>query len=87
MAAQALPLTGSGCTGADCYQSASSGSVNVGSSTNVFPETNITPITRIQPYVQALAPIVDSDCDYGLLGNYGYGGLGNYGSGGRGNYG
>ncbi|KAF8944668.1 hypothetical protein BGZ47_003932 [Haplosporangium gracile] len=81
MAAQALPLLGSDCTGADCYQSASSGHVSVGSTTNVVPETNITPITRIQPYVQALAPIVDSDCDYGLLGDYGYGGQGYGGQG------
>ncbi|KAK3846884.1 MAG: hypothetical protein J3R72DRAFT_432637 [Linnemannia gamsii] len=81
-AAQAAPLLGSpDCTGASCYQSASSGSVDVASTTNVVPETNITPITRIQPYVQAHAPIVYSDCDYGLYGDYGYGG-GHYGGGG-----
>ncbi|KAG0204449.1 hypothetical protein BGX33_008534 [Mortierella sp. NVP41] len=66
-AVQAVPLA-TRCSGASCYQAASSGSVQVGSVTNIVPETNITPITRYQPIVKAYAPIVDSQCAPGLLG-------------------
>lgn len=61
--ANAVPL---GCAGNACYQSASSGNVNVGSATNISPVTNVIPITRYQPIVQGLTPIVQSECSHGL---------------------
>ncbi|KAG0032346.1 hypothetical protein BGZ82_006577 [Podila clonocystis] len=61
-AIQAVPLD---CTGNACYQSASSGNVNVGSATNISPVTNVTPI------IQGLAPIVHSDCSQGLASPFG----------------
>ncbi|KAG0023863.1 hypothetical protein BGZ81_007910 [Podila clonocystis] len=62
-AIQAVPLDS---TGNACYQSTSSGNVNVGSATNISPVTNVTPITRYKPIIQGLAPIVHSECSQGL---------------------
>ncbi|KAF9913221.1 hypothetical protein BX616_010136 [Lobosporangium transversale] len=58
---QAAPVS-SRCIGAECSQSANSGSVLVGSTTNVVPLTQVVPVTRYQPLVQAYAPIVQSAC-------------------------
>ncbi|KAF9943882.1 hypothetical protein BGZ70_005325, partial [Mortierella alpina] len=85
---QAAPALERRLHGSDCYQSASSGNVDISSTTSIAPVTEVTPITRYQPYVQTFAPIVDSECDYGgydRLGDYGgYGGYGAYGRGYRG---
>ncbi|KAG0341301.1 hypothetical protein BG004_006086 [Podila humilis] len=83
LAAQSAPFHPGGCVGSACDQSASSGNVDVGSTTNISPVTNVTPITNYQPIVQAHAPIVSSDCyDHGIYGGYGdyipYGGAGGY---------
>ncbi|KAF9990231.1 hypothetical protein BGZ75_003123 [Mortierella antarctica] len=94
VSAQAAPLERR-LLGSDCYQSASSGNVDISSTTNIAPVTEVTPITRYQPYVQTFAPIVDSECDYGghgylqgYGGHEGYGGYGGYGGcGGYGGYG
>ncbi|KAI1311066.1 hypothetical protein EDD11_003539 [Mortierella claussenii] len=82
---QAAPLERR-CVGSECYQAASSGDVEVGSTTSIQPITDVTPITRYQPIVQTHAAIVDSDCDHGDYGRYeNYGGYGNHG--GYGSYG
>ncbi|KAF9150847.1 hypothetical protein BG015_007324 [Linnemannia schmuckeri] len=47
-----------------CYQNVHSGNVDIGSVVNAVPVTQVTPVTQYQPVVQALAPIVDSACDY-----------------------
>ncbi|KAF9984937.1 hypothetical protein BGZ75_003508 [Mortierella antarctica] len=57
----AVPLRG-GCVGDACYQTASSGSVSLGSSTKIVPVTEVTPITRYQPIIQSYAPVVQSEC-------------------------
>ncbi|KAF9912193.1 hypothetical protein EC991_000604 [Linnemannia zychae] len=62
-----------------CNQNVSSGNVNVGSTVNVVPVAQVTPVTQYQPIVQALAPIVDSACDYDFN-VFGRGG-GTYGAG------
>ncbi|KAF9575779.1 hypothetical protein EC968_001566 [Mortierella alpina] len=80
---QAAPALERRFRGSDCYQSASSGNVDISSTTNIAPVTEVTPITRYQPYVQTFAPIVDSECDYDHL----YGGYGNYDAYGRGYHG
>ncbi|KAG0351466.1 hypothetical protein BGZ54_003236, partial [Gamsiella multidivaricata] len=56
--AQAAPLVARQCAGGQCAQSASSGNVDLASTTNITPVTNVTPVTRLQPYVHAYAPIV-----------------------------
>ncbi|KAG0261279.1 hypothetical protein BG011_001167, partial [Mortierella polycephala] len=81
--AQAIPLTiplttVPSCPGNLCSQSIDSGNVNIGSTTSIVPITEVTPITRYQPYVEAYAPIVNSEYGYGRLGDYGYG-YGGYG--------
>ncbi|CAO3565509.1 unnamed protein product [Mortierella alpina] len=88
---QAAPTLERRILGSDCYQSASSGNVDISSTTNIAPVTEVTPITRYQPYVQTFAPIVDSECDYGGYGRLGglgslggFGGLEGYGAYGRG---
>ncbi|KAF9430988.1 hypothetical protein BGZ94_000934 [Podila epigama] len=60
--------TGQACPGGACFQSASSGQIDVGSTTNIVPVTQVTPVTRYQPIVQALAPIVQSECGQPLGG-------------------
>ncbi|KAF9278719.1 hypothetical protein BGZ68_008401 [Mortierella alpina] len=86
--AQAAPALERRLHGSDCHQSASSGNVDISSTTSIAPVTEVTPITRYQPYVQTFAPIVDSECDfadYGRYGGYrGYGGYEGYGAYGRG---
>ncbi|KAG0089458.1 hypothetical protein BGZ93_009180 [Podila epicladia] len=73
---QAVPLV-SRCVGSACHQAASSGNVDVGSTTNIAPVTNVTPITNYQPIFHANAPIVSSDCyHHGIYGGLDYGGLG-----------
>ncbi|KAG0032354.1 hypothetical protein BGZ82_006585 [Podila clonocystis] len=88
--AQAVPLVAR-CVGSACDQSASSGNVDVGSTTNIAPVTNVTPITNYQPIVQAHAPIVTSDCyHHGIYDGLDYSGLSGYGGldcGGIGGYG
>ncbi|KAG0352040.1 hypothetical protein BG005_008464 [Podila minutissima] len=77
--AQAAPLVAR-CVGSACYQTASSGNVDVGSTTNIAPVTNVTPITNYQPIFHANAPIVSSDCyQHGVYGGLDYGGLGGIG--------
>ncbi|KAF8925192.1 hypothetical protein EDD21DRAFT_367541 [Dissophora ornata] len=62
---QAVPVLERRCVGNQCYQSAHSGNVDIGSSTNITPVTQVTPITRYQPIVQAYSPVVQSDCEEG----------------------
>ncbi|KAF9329368.1 hypothetical protein BG006_007548, partial [Podila minutissima] len=70
-----LPPDASTCpAGQICNQSVDSGIVSVGSSVSAVPVTQVTPITNYQPIVQALAPIVTSECN-NILGG-GFGGLG-----------
>ncbi|KAG0042816.1 hypothetical protein BGZ83_012142 [Gryganskiella cystojenkinii] len=76
---QAAPLVAR-CVGDECNQSASSGNVNLGSTTNIAPVTNVTPITRYQPYVQAFAPLVQSECDDDFDSQSDFSGLGYGGS-------
>ncbi|KAF9403277.1 hypothetical protein BGZ94_004658, partial [Podila epigama] len=68
-AAQAAPMGGQ-CPGSACSQSASSGDVQISSSTNIVPITEVTPITRYQPIVLANAPIVQSECYGGAPGGF-----------------
>ncbi|KAF9202629.1 hypothetical protein BGZ59_002069, partial [Podila verticillata] len=87
--ASAIPLyapDASSCpAGQSCDQALDSGSVSVGSTVSAVPVTQVTPITNYQPIVQALAPIVSSDCDndLGLGGDLGgLGGISSFGLGG-----
>ncbi|KAG0331921.1 hypothetical protein BG000_010490 [Podila horticola] len=61
--------------GQSCNQALDSGSVNIGSTVSAVPVTQVTPITNYQPIVQALAPIVSSECDNVFDNTFG-GGLG-----------
>ncbi|KAF9299932.1 hypothetical protein BGZ74_008490, partial [Mortierella antarctica] len=77
-----LPPDASTCpAGQICNQSVDSGIVSVGSSVSAVPVTQVTPITNYQPIVQALAPIVTSECNNILGGDFGggFGGLGGLG--------
>ncbi|KAF9188060.1 hypothetical protein BGZ50_001576, partial [Haplosporangium sp. Z 11] len=61
-----------GYTDSACHQNVDSGSVDLGSTTSIVPITEITPIHRYQNYIEAYAPIVNSEC-YNTFGDYGYG--------------